>query len=65
MRLIIDRFEGDFAIVELKNKDRVDMPRVLIPEEAKEGDVIDITVNNEETKNKKESIEKFCEDLWE
>lgn len=65
MRLIIDRFEGDFAIVELENKDIVDMPKVLIPEEAKEGDVIDITVNKEETKDKKENIEKLCEDLWE
>lgn len=65
MRLIIDRFEGDFAIVELENKDRVDMPKVLIPEEAKEGDVIDITVNKEETRDKKENIEKLCEDLWE
>lgn len=65
MRLIIDRFEGDFAIVELENGETVDISKKIIPDNVIEGDVIDITVNKEETKKIKEIIEKLCEDLWE
>ena len=40
MRLIIDRFEGDFAVVELEDRSTIDIPKKLIPKGAKEGDVL-------------------------
>jgi len=36
---IIDRFEGDWAVIEWDGK-VFNFPRVLLPEEAKEGDVL-------------------------
>lgn len=65
MKVIIDRFEGDFAVVELPDKTMVNMLKILLPSEAKEGDVISITVDKEETKNRKAHIEKLMNDVWE
>ena len=65
MEVIIDRFEGDFAIVELDNREMIDLPKKLVPDDAREGDILEIKVNKEETQNRKERIEKLCEDLWE
>jgi hypothetical protein len=65
LKIIIDRFEGDFAVVELEDKTMVDMPKILVPAGAVEGDVLEIRIEQNETKNRKEKIEKMCEDLWE
>lgn len=64
MKVIIDRFEGDYAIVETENKEMVELPITLIPD-AKEGDIINITIDSEETKNRKEYIQNLMDDLWE
>lgn len=45
MRLVIDRFEGKYAVCELENGEFVDVPEEDIPQEAKEGDVITKTDN--------------------
>lgn len=42
MKLIIDRLEGDLAVVELDEK-TLNVPRALFPE-AREGDTVEITV---------------------
>lgn len=42
MRIIIDRFEGDFAVVELGNR-MLNVPRALFCN-AHEGDTVEITV---------------------
>ena len=55
MQVIIDRFEGDYAVVELPNKDMIDVPKVLFPH-AKQGDVIDVIINKKETKKRKKKI---------
>ncbi len=65
MKIIIDRFEGNFAIVELDDKRIIDMPKELVPEEAKEGDVLEIQISQEKTEELKEKIEKEVEGLWE
>lgn len=39
MRIIIDRFEGDFAVVETENGS-VDIPRSVLPTDAKVGDIL-------------------------
>lgn len=38
---IIDRFEGDFAVLEVDGEERP-VPRALLPEDAKEGDRVDL-----------------------
>jgi hypothetical protein len=55
MQVIIDRFEGDFAVVELPNKETIDVPIALFPN-AKQGDVINIIINHEETDKRKKNI---------
>ena len=62
--VIIDRFEGDFAVVELENKKITNMPRQLIPAGAEEGTVLTITMNNDETERRKAGISRLMKDLW-
>lgn len=65
---IIDRFEEIYAVVELYNGEMINIKRIQLPLEAKEGDVInisqEITIDLEETKKRRQSIEKLEEDLW-
>ncbi len=42
--LIIDRFEGDWAIIETENRHTFNLPRSILPPEVKEGDVISLQV---------------------
>lgn len=42
---IIDRFEGDWAIIETENRTLFNLPRSVMPTELKEGDVIKIMVS--------------------
>ncbi|MDR7855460.1 DUF3006 domain-containing protein [Tissierella sp.] len=67
MKITIDRFEEEFAIVELENKEMINIPRVILPIEAKEGDIITISVDQGETEERKNRIQSkfdrlFCGD---
>lgn len=65
MKFTIDRFEGEYAVVELENMDIIDLPIKILPEGAKEGDILEISINHEETEERKENIEeKFKRLLW-
>jgi len=65
MKVIIDRFEGDYAVIELPDMSTVNMPIQLIPKGAREGDVLIIEIDAEETKNRREQVKKLMDDLWE
>lgn len=65
LKIIIDRFEADFAVVEMSDRKMVNMPRVLLPETAKEGDVIEISINNSDTQTKKKEIRSLMENVFE
>ena len=43
MTIIVDRFEGSFAVVEYGGT-TFNLPRALLPKETKEGDVLRITI---------------------
>lgn len=64
MKVIIDRFEGDFAVVELENRQMADMPKALLPPGAREGDVISIIIDKTATAERKKKIEGLMSDLW-
>lgn len=64
MRVIIDRFEGNYAIVEMNIGNMCVIPRKLIPD-AKENDVIDIDINEEETIKRKEEISELSKKVFE
>jgi hypothetical protein len=64
MRIIVDRFEGEFAVVELENRQFLHIPRRLLPGGAAEGTVLDILMNERETRERNERISKRMEELW-
>ena len=69
MRVVIDRFEGDYAVCEKEDREMIDIKRDCLPKEAKEGDVLDIesdkiAINTNETEKRKKDIEELTRDLW-
>lgn len=65
MKFIIEKFEKDYALIELENKKLVDIPKILIPIEATEGDVIEIRIDIEETNKRRNKIENLMSELFE
>lgn len=64
MKVIIDRFEGNYAICEKKDFSTIDILKEKLPADAKQGDVLvvdekfeSIVVDKEATKKLKEEIE--------
>lgn len=64
MQVIIDRFEGEYAVVETDNGNFVNLPKILVPD-SHEGDVVDISINREETEKRSENIKNLMDDLFE
>ncbi|MCT4507885.1 MAG: DUF3006 domain-containing protein [Tepidibacter sp.] len=64
MKFVIDRFEKDYALVELPNKTLTNIPKILIPKNAKEGDVLELIIDIKETKKRKNEIQNLMDDLF-
>ncbi|KEI11562.1 pyruvate kinase [Clostridium novyi B str. ATCC 27606] len=67
---VIDRFEEEFAVVELHHRRVINIPKEKLPKEAKEGYVIKITdesiiIDYKETEKRKKEIEELTKDLFE
>lgn len=56
MRVVIDRIEDGVATVELENGEMLDLPAKLF-QDCKEGDVVYIAPDREETQRVKKSVE--------
>ena len=56
MKLIIDRFEGDFAVVELSDGRMIDCLKCLLPDIAKEGSILNIMVDETATNDKLKKV---------
>jgi len=70
MKVIIDRFEGNFAVCEKEDRSMIDIDKSRIPVGAKEGDILymednKISIDNKVTSNRKKHIEEITKDLWE
>ena len=66
MKAVIDRFEGDFAVMLFGNKEiKAEIPRQLLPEGAKEGSWINVSfdLDLEGTKKQEEKIQGLLEKL--
>jgi len=63
--LIIDRFEGDWAVIEY-GEIVFNLPRSLVPRTAKEGDVLrlELTVDEKATRERRQHIEELTKDLF-
>jgi len=64
MKIIVYRFEGDFAVVEIDKGCFINMPKQLIPG-AIEGDVISIIIDRNDTSNRKKKITSLMDQLFE
>lgn len=67
MRLIIDRFEGKYAVC-VQDDNIINVPRYKVPTEAKEGDCIGMengffVVKKEETNDRKSKMKRLMKDL--
>lgn len=63
---IIDRFEGNWAIIETDDRQTFNLPRSLLPSGTKEGDVISISVsiNKDETEARHHRINRLMKDFF-
>jgi hypothetical protein len=64
MKFTIDRFEDEYAIVELEDETMIDILKCALPPEAKEGDIISVEIDLGETAKRKEYINKLMKDVW-
>ena len=63
MRVIVDRIEGSQVVVEIEKGNMSTLPLELIPT-VEEGDIIDITINKNESAKRKKKIEKLIEEVF-
>ena len=63
---IIDRFEGDWAIIETENRHTFNLPRCVLPTGIKEGDVISIQVGIDlvATKERTDKSKRMLDNLF-
>ena len=64
MKVIFDRFEGEYAVVEIEVAKYVNIPKILLPN-SKEGDVIKIEIDKKETEERKKNIQKLMNTVFE
>jgi hypothetical protein len=69
MNVTIDRFEGDFAVLEKPDRTMMNIKRSQLPAGAKEGDILNIegdtiTIDAAETTKRKKEIKDLMKELW-
>lgn len=65
---IIDRFEENFAVIELDDNKIINISIDKIPQEARVGDVLriekDIVIDYDQTRKRKKIIADLVDDMW-
>ena len=69
MEFVIDRFEGEFAVLEDENGSFQNIKKSLFPQNAKESDCVifkdgKYTISKEKTESLKQEIDDLMEDLF-
>jgi len=69
LRGVVDRIEGEYVILEVEGE-VLDIKKVLMPEEIKEGDIVELVDGNyvilsDETARRKKTIEDLFNELKE
>ena len=69
MKVIVDRFEGDYALCETDTGDMIHLETKQLPSQIREGDVLiigedSISIDQEKTLDRKEKIQDLMDDLW-
>lgn len=70
MKVIIDRFEEEFAVCETESKEMINIETAALPDGVESGMVLNveedvITIDLVETERLKKEIELLTKDLWE
>ena len=63
MYIVIDRFEGGFAVAELPDGSYAKLPRALVPSDACEGSVLKIEMDAAETERRRAEAQKCFDEL--
>ena len=63
MKWVIDRFEESFVVVESGGV-YFNIPKAVVPSDAKEGSILEISVNTEETEKKEIELKKRIKNLF-
>jgi len=64
---VVDRFEGEFAVIETDEGKILNIKKHLLPEEIREGDVINLenkTIDKEETNRRKSTVKDLVDELF-
>lgn len=64
MEVIVDRIEGDYAVLEIEKGKMCNLPLELVPN-VKEGDIVTITINKDKTEKRKKTIEELMNSVFE
>ncbi len=64
MEVIVDRIEGDYAVVEIEKGNMSEIPLELVPY-VKEGDIVTITINKDKTEKRKKTMEELMNSVFE
>jgi Protein of unknown function (DUF3006) len=69
MKVVIDRFEGDFVVCEKEDRTMLNINKRDVPVDSKEGDVLDIDgdiikIDSAETRKRKKSVQELSDNLW-
>ena len=64
MEVIVDRIEGDYAVVEIDKGKMCNLPIEVVPN-VKEGDIVTITINKDKTEERKKIIEELMNSVFE
>ena len=65
MKVTVDRFEEEYAVMELEEGVFINMPKALLPNLVEEGDVIIIEIDEEATDRRRNRIEEMMNNLLE
>lgn len=64
--LIVDRFEGEFVIIEMPDGQMLKLPAALLQGmNCKEGDVLSLSIDDGETQRRRQKINSLMDDLFE
>ena len=64
MQLIIDRLEENYAVVELSDGRTFDVPIEIFPNNVREGSIININIDEPETKRREKNMQKRLNGLF-
>lgn len=70
MRLIIDRFEEEYAVCEKEDRTFINIKKVNLPSNCKENDILEFDEKNkkiikvEQKEEEKKRLEELIKDLW-